>query len=142
PVVNINPLTDGLTLAAGAQINSLTFTLAPGAAALRGHVAPEREGAPLPELRLYLVPAERERAAEALRYAGARVRADGTFAFTHLAPGRYHLLARPVPPHETTDDSHAPLFPDTETRASLRRDAETTEALELQPCQRRPDYVL
>ena len=142
PGTHINPLTDGLTLTAGAQVNGLTLTLAPGAAALRGRVVPATEGAALPDLQVYLVPAEREFADEPLRYALARVRSDGAFAFTHLAPGHYHLLARTAPPRETESDQFTALLPDAPTRALLRREAEPTETIELQPCQRRNDYVL
>ncbi|HYX40723.1 MAG TPA: carboxypeptidase-like regulatory domain-containing protein, partial [Pyrinomonadaceae bacterium] len=140
---NTNPLLDGLKLAAGAQVNGLTLTLAPGAAALRGHVTAASEGAALPELEIYLVPAERERADDALRYAVARVRNDGAFGFTHLAPGRYQLLARPAPPRtQSADEANFFLLPDAQTRAQIRRAAETTDVIELQPCQRRNDYVL
>jgi hypothetical protein len=139
---NINPLTDELTLSSGTQLDGLTFTLAPGAAALSGHVAAATTGAALPELQVYLVPAERERADDPLRYATTRVRNDGKFAFNNLAPGRYHLIARPTTARAPVDDSFV-AFPDADTRAQLRRAAvEPTDALELQPCQRRADYVL
>ncbi len=138
-----HPLTDGLTLAAGAQINDLTLTFAPGAAALHGRVITASEGAPLPDLQIYLVPAEPARADDALSYRSARVGNDGTFAFTQLAPGRYHLLTRPAQPRESNAaDALASPYPDAQTRAQLRRDAEPTETLELQPCQRLTDHVL
>ncbi len=141
--VAANPLAEGLLLGAGTQASPLTFTLAPGAAALRGRVAAQTEGAPLPELLVYLSPAERERADDALRYSVARVAADGAFAFTHLAPGRYYLLARPTPPRkQAVDDDEALPFPDAPARARLRRDAADADNVELQPCQRRDDYVL
>ncbi len=140
---NNHPLADGLTLTTGMQVSGLTLTLAPGAAALHGRVAPASEGAALPDLQIYLVPAERERADDALRYRVAHVRPDGTFAFTHLAPGRYHLLTHPYAAREAdADDALASIYPDAQTRAQLRRDAEPTETLELQPCQRLPDYAL
>ena len=138
-----NPLADGLTLVAGSQSGTLTFTLAPGAAALSGRVASAAEGTPLPELLVYLVPAERERADDALRYGVARSASDGTFAFTHLAPGRYHLLTRPVPPREKgTDEADNLPFPDAALRAQLRRDTADADSVELQPCQQRYDHVL
>ncbi len=142
---NSNPLVDGLTLAAGTQVSGLTLTLAPGAAALQGRVAPAGAGAgaALPDLQVYLVPAERERADDALRYVVAHVRADGTFAFSHLAPGRYHLIMRPIIARESGADEPLTMpFPDAQTRAQLRRDIETTETIALQPCQRLNDHVL
>jgi Carboxypeptidase regulatory-like domain len=140
---NTNPLLDGLTLAAGAQVNDVTLTLAPGAATLRGHVTAASEGAALPELELYLVPAEHERADDPLRYAVARLRSDGAFSFTHLAPGRYHLLARPAMPRaQSAGAANFSPFLDAQARAQIRRDAEPTDIIELQPCQRRNDYLL
>jgi hypothetical protein len=143
PAASANPLSDGLTLAGGAQVSGLTLTLAPGAAALRGRVvAAAGEGTPLPALRLYLVPAERERAGDALRYAVAQVNPDGTFALTNLAPGRYNLVLRPAPSGENADDGLAPAFPDEKTRDGLRREAESAKSIELQPCRQLGDYVL
>jgi hypothetical protein len=143
PSATTNPLSDGLTLAGGAQVSGLTLTLAPGASALRGRVvAAAGEGTPLPALRLYLVPAERERAGDPLRYAVAQVNPDGTFALTNLAPGRYNLVLRPAPAGENTDDGLAPAFPDAKTRDGLRRESESAKSVELQPCRQLGDYVL
>lgn len=136
---NTNPLADELTLAAGSQLDGLIITLAPGAAALHGRVAPASDGATLPARQVYLVPAERERADDALRYAVTHIRTDGTFTFTQLAPGRYHLLTRPAAP---AADALAPLYSDAQTRTQLRRAAAPTEIIELQPCQRLTDYQL
>lgn len=133
-----NPLVDGLTLAAGTQTSDLTFTLTPGAAELTGRITAASAGATLPALQVFLVPVERERADDVLRYAVTRARADATFAFTHLAPGRYQLLAERVPDGESVP----PTF-DAQMRARLRRDAETQKHLvELQPCQRIDDFTL
>src|ERR1041385_5113287 len=83
---------NGLMVKPGEKINGVSVTLTDGAAALQGSVtAKENLSA---QTRIYLVPAEREAADEVLRYAEAPLAADGTFALTNLAPGRYWILAR------------------------------------------------
>ncbi len=48
-----------------------------------------------------------------------------------------------LPSHEpNADDALTSPYLDAQTRAQLRRDAEPTETLELQPCQRLTDYQL
>ncbi|HEX8072357.1 MAG TPA: carboxypeptidase-like regulatory domain-containing protein [Pyrinomonadaceae bacterium] len=131
---------EGFTLASGAQLAGLTVALAPGAAELRGRAVPATEGAALPALRLFLVPDERERADDALRYAFVDTDAAGAYAFPNLAPGRYRLLARPAPARERPDTT-PPVF-DAPTRTRLRRQAESAPAVELQPCQRLADHTL
>jgi len=90
-------------------------------------------------LRVHLVPAERERAEETAFYYEATPQPDGSFALSHLAPGRYFLFVRP------TDAAEFPPRPaawDADSRARLRREGETTGlALDLQPCQRAADLA-
>jgi hypothetical protein len=97
----------------------------------------------LPPLRVHLIPAEREPADNALRYAESSVAADGTFGFANLAPGRYWVLARPDPAADSPENSPRPLAWDVDTRARLRREAETANApVVLAPCRRILDFVL
>ena len=137
-----------VTLATGARLANVTVQIAQDAAGLRGRVvsaAPEgAEGASLPaNLRVYLVPAERERAEDVLRYSEATAASDGVFSFQNLAPGRYWLIARSVPETETPERTPRPLAWDADTRVKLRREAEAANtAIELQPCQRAVDYAL
>jgi len=49
----------------------------------------------------YLVPAEREKAEDILRFFAAQVNADGSFALTNLPPGRYLVIAKPAPESES-----------------------------------------
>src|SRR5262249_50563850 len=60
----------GILLKSGEKLTGLTLTVADGAADLRGKVAAEKEGAPLPtRLRVHLVPAEATASEHVLRYA-------------------------------------------------------------------------
>lgn len=125
----------------GEKLSGLTVTLAQGAATLNGQIA-LREGETLPEkLFVYVVPAEKERAGEALRFYGVAVGSDGKIAMNSLAPGRYWVVAQ-----VSTDEAESPMrklrWPDeTEMRARLRRDAETAKTeIELKPCQNVVDF--
>lgn len=137
-----------ITLAAGARAVNVTVQIAQDAAGLRGRVVPApiegAEAASLPaSLKVYLVPVERERAEDVLRYSEAQAASDGVFSFQNLAPGRYWLIARSVPEMETPERAPRPPAWDADTRAKLRREAETANAtVELQPCQRAINYEL
>jgi len=70
--------------------------LSEGAASIRGEIAKAADGRLPSDLHVYLVPAEREKADDPLRYVVADVGSDGTFSFSNLPPGKYFTLARPT----------------------------------------------
>lgn len=134
---------DLFDIRAGQQLSGVNVRLAEGAASLAGHlVAGEGSALPPPaSLRVYLVPAERERADNTLRFYETAPTPDGSFSFKNLAPGRYFAIARPVA--DPTEASPRPEFWDADPRARLRRDAEAANVtVELQPCQRATDLAL
>jgi hypothetical protein len=133
----------GFSLKPGERLAGALVQISAGAASLRGRVA-AGEGEQLPDsLRVHLVPAERERAEDVLRYAEADAQPDGAFTFKNLSPGRYLLVARPAPPEPDPRQPARPLALDTGARAALRRDAEAAKnSVELQPCQRAEDFTL
>jgi protocatechuate 3,4-dioxygenase beta subunit len=145
------PSRSGFSLQAGERLSGLNIHVAAGASGLRGRIAATTAddtsdtGASSTRLlpsRVHLVPAEREQADNVLRYAESGVAADGTFAFTNLAPGRYWVLARPDAA-DSPDNSPRPLAWDADARARLRREAESANALVvLAPCQRIADFSL
>jgi hypothetical protein len=127
----------------GQQLTGLDVRLAEGAASFGGRVAPAEGAAPQTPAptRVHLVPQERERAEDTLRYYEAAVAGDGAFSFRNVAPGRYLLLARAEA--EAPDAARRPAARDADTRARLRREAEAAAApVELQPCQRTSDFAL
>ena len=135
------------TLRNGERLAGLGVSFAYGASALRGQLVAEPAGAPLPaspsRLRVYLVPVERERAEDPLRFAESAVTNDAAFAFSNVAPGRYRLLVRVTTESESQDATRTPLAWDTEGRARLRREAEANGTpVELQPCQRIDNFTL
>lgn len=124
------------TLKSGDRLAGLTITLVQGAASLSGHVADN----PSDNLFFYLVPAEKERAEDALRFFGVAVGADGKVSVTNVPPGRYWSLIK-----SNTEVLTAKLrLPDQqELRASLRREAEALKtAIDLKPCQHVADFKL
>lgn len=131
------------TIKSGARLSGLTITLAEGAGSLRGKLeVPEGTNVPA-DLDVYLVPAEKEKAEDVLRYFVAEAIADGSFNADNLPPGRYLLLAQR---RAGTDQITTPKLqlPDAaENRLKLRRAAETTKIeIELKPCQNLSDYKL
>ena len=77
------------------------------------------------------------------RFREAFVDADGKFAISNIAPGRYLLLVRPVADNESSDLPRRTAAPDADTRGKLRRAAETDGvAIDIQPCQHLSDYTL
>lgn len=126
---------NGLNLKSGDKIAGLTVKVSEGAAAIKGSVKADEPLPPL--LRVYVVPAEKERADDVLRYAEAAVATDGSFSIGHLAPGKYWLLTR-----SEFEDARKKIWDNAE-RAKLRREAEAANiAVELQACQRVANYEL
>jgi hypothetical protein len=131
--------TSGIMLKGGERLMGLTLTIAEGAARVSGRV----EGKKLPaRLRIHLAPAEAEAVSDALRYAEVVTR-DESFSLSHLAPGKYWLLARAVPDDESDEQPAKPAAWDADARAKLRREARAAnQVIELTPCQRVKDFVL
>lgn len=140
-----------LTLVSGQSVKGLNIQIAYGAATLRGQISADAPAAadgarasavPSGTWRVHLVPLERERAEDALRYAESPASNEGAFAFSNLAPGRYWLIARPANRTDATETPR-PLAWDAEARAILRREAETANIIvDLQPCQRLEGFTL
>lgn len=129
------------TLKAGDRLSGLTITLAEGAASLHGQID-IAEGQSLPSrMFVYLVPAEREKSNDVLRFFTSIVLGDRTFEMTNLAPGRYRIVARAVAENESNMLSKLRLPDEAEMRAKLLREAEATNIeTELKPCQNVRDY--
>jgi hypothetical protein len=133
---------NGIALKAGEKISGVTVTIADGAANVSGKVAPA-EGSRLPaRLSVHLVPAEAGTANDALRYAEAFARSDGSFSLSNITPGKYWLVARASQDNEASNVPLAPAW-DANERAKLRREAEAVKTeVELRSCQRVTDQVV
>ena len=123
-------------LKSGDRVTGLTITLSEGAASIRGQLAKSEDSKVETGLRIYLVPSEKDKLDDPLRYFTTEVGGDGTFTLTNLPPGKYRTLAQ-----QPTADSPASTdklrLPDAlEARAKLRQAAETAKTeVELKPCQ-------
>ncbi|HLG14658.1 MAG TPA: carboxypeptidase-like regulatory domain-containing protein [Blastocatellia bacterium] len=134
----------GISLKSGEKLEGLNLAIAQGAAGLRGKVVSSQENVALPgKLRLHLAPAEPERVDDPLRYAESLVEADGSFAISNLAPGRYKVFARIVSDDEANDEDELRAAAwDATTRALLRIEGEASDVVvELKRCERVTDYV-
>lgn len=131
----------GLTLKAGERLTGLVVAVAEGAAALDGKAVKSGAAVSPGAWQIHLIPAERERAEDVLRYAETQTGDDGAFRFRNLAPGKYWVLAQPAPKEPTP--SEVPAAFDNAARLRLRRAAEAAnQVIELQPCQRLTKYEL
>ncbi|MBI1762840.1 MAG: carboxypeptidase regulatory-like domain-containing protein [Acidobacteria bacterium] len=132
---------NGLLLKAGERLTGVVVTVAEGAAALDGKAVKAGAAVPAGAWQIHLIPAERERAEDVLRYAETQTGNDGAFRFRNLAPGKYWVLAQPTPKEPSPPE--APVALDAAARLRLRRLAEAAnQAIELQPCQRLSKYEL
>ncbi len=129
------------TLKTGDRLSGLTITLAEGAASLQGQIE-LAEGRTLPaRMFVYLVPAEREKSNDVLRFFAAIISNDGTFELTNLSPGRYRIVTQAVAENDSNILSKLRLPDEAEMRAKLLRDAQSEKIeTELKPCQNVRDY--
>jgi hypothetical protein len=143
PATSVDLARNGVTLKSGERLSGALITLAEGAAGLKGKVVTQGDAGLPAKMLAHLAPAEPEARDEALRFVEARVENDGLFSFGNLAPGKYWLLARPIPDSEPNDKPARPAAWDAAERAKLRREAEAANVvIELKPCQRVSDYKL
>jgi hypothetical protein len=127
----------------GDRVTGLKLTLAEGAASFHGNVKPP-EGQKVPaKLYVHLVPAEKDKADDVLRFFASRVNNDGTFALGNLPPGRYWALTRIPTENESQLASKLHLPDEADARAKLRREAEAAKTeVEFKPCQNITDYTV
>jgi hypothetical protein len=129
----------GLSVRTGEKISGVIIAITEGAASLRGRMTlAEGETLP-PNLRVYLVPTERENADNPLRFFEGAVAGYATFAIGNIAPGKYWLLAQSA----ERVDANTIKSPrtDNDYRAKLLKDAGTLKnELTFKPCERTGDY--
>jgi len=133
-----------VTIKSGQQVSGVSIIVGQDAASLRGRVTVTPEGTAFPaDLHVHLVPADRERANDVLRYSETIIMSDGSFAFSNIAPGRYFIVSRVEPTAETPGTSPRASAWDPAARAKLRQEAEAAKVVvDLKPCQRLRDYAL
>jgi hypothetical protein len=132
---------DGLTLKSGERVSGLTVTIAEGAASFRGRLTVAEGQSLPPNLRVYLVPAEKEGIADVLRFFETRADTDGSFAMGNIAPGHYWMIGRAA--DESEPATVRPIRQDSALRSRVVKEAEKTrQEIQLQPCQRIVDYEI
>lgn len=114
-----------------------------GAASLQGQVEAV-EGQRIPSrLFVYLVPAERDKTEDVLRYFVSLAAEDGSFVLSSLPPGGYWVMAKAAREGDANLLVKLRLPDENESRAKLLREGENAKsAVELKPCQNLSDYRL
>jgi hypothetical protein len=127
----------------GDRITGLTITLAEGAASIRGQLTVGEDQKPQSGLSIYIVPSERDKVDDPLRYFIQEIAGNGTFVLTSVPPGRYWLLAQ-QPQAESPTSTEKLRQPDAlDARTKIRRAAEALKTeVELKPCQNVTDYKI
>jgi len=129
------------TIKSGERITGLTITLAEGAASVRGRITIGEDKKPEPGLSVYLVPSERDKAEDPLRYFTQQVSDDGSFLLTSIPPGHYWTVAQ-QPQQDAPTTTEKLRLPDAlDRRTKIRRAAEALKTeVELKPCQNLTDH--
>jgi hypothetical protein len=130
---------NGLAVKLGDKINGVTIAITEGGASVRGRVTFAEGETPPANLRVYLVPTEREQADNPLRFFEDAVAADQTFGIGNVAPGKYWLLVQPA----DKGDANAPKSPrtDNDFRAKILKTATAVNhEISFKPCERTVDY--
>lgn len=134
---------DGVAVAGGKTVAGVAVTLADGAASVSGRVSAEGERALPRDVAVHIVPAEPERAGDALRYHVAWAEPDGSFTVRNVAPGRYRAVAIRPPDEEPAAAWGLRVAREPALRDRLRRDAEAAGvAVDLTPCGQASDIVV
>ena len=135
------------TVKSGDQITTLSITLAEGAASIRGRLALTEGAAPPAGMVVYLVPAEPDKAEDALRFFVTEIASDGTFTLNNLPPGKYLAFTQTNVDAQIATLTKLREPEAAQARTKLRRavdaqrETQKTE-IELKPCQNLADYQL
>ncbi len=126
----------GINIKSGEKLKVLTVKISDGAATLAGRIKAENN-MPSANIHIFLVPAEREKAEDVLRYAMTSTSTDNKFRLINLAPGKYFILTKIGVENTSLKLTNAADY------AKIRREAETAKVvIELQPCQKLLNYEL
>lgn len=131
------------TLKSSEHLSNLTVTLAEGGASIRGTVPPSTDAALPPAVVVYLIPNDRDKLEDVLRFFVSDVASDGTFTFNSVPPGKYLVLAQTTVDSQIANHGKLREPEASPARTKLRRTAETKKSeIELKPCQNLTDFQL
>ena len=128
-------LAHNFILKSGDRVTGLKAILTEGAASISGQVE-EPEEPRSGRIVFYVVPAEKDKADDVLRYFAVPVADDGSFTLDHVPPGRYFTLAKVVAAENEINTTSLRLPSEVGARSKLRHDAEAAKSdVELKPCE-------
>jgi len=131
------------TVKSGEQLNNVTITLAEGAASIRGRLTLAEGAVVQPGTRLYLVPAEPDKATDVLRFFVTEISSDGTFTLNNVPPGKYLALTQTNVEGQIATVAKLREPETAAARSKLLRSAGSKKTeIDLKPCQNLADYQL
>ena len=132
---------DGVTLKNGERASGITVTISEGASQLVGRITLSEGQSLASNVRVYLVPFEREAADNLLRFFEARPEANGKFTVDYIAPGKYFIIARAA--EENEYGTPKPIRFDTAFRSKVLQEASASKKeVVFKPCEQTLDYQL
>jgi hypothetical protein len=136
-----NVARDGVTLKNGDRASGINVTISEGAAELVGRITLGEGQSLASNVRVYLVPFEREAADNPLRFFEARPESNGKFTIDYIAPGRYFIIARAA--EENEYGTPKPIRFDTAFRTKVLQDASASKKdIAFNPCAQTLNYEL
>jgi hypothetical protein len=127
----------------GEQVTNVAITLAEGAASIRGRVTLGEGGVVQSGRKLYVVPAEPDKATDVLRFFVTEIGSDGTFTLNNLPPGKYLALTQANVDAQISTVAKLREPEAAAARSKLLRSAESKKTeIDLKPCQNLADYQL
>jgi hypothetical protein len=126
----------------GEQLSNLNITIAEGAASVHGK-APATDAAQPPAVVAYLIPSDKDKLEDVLRYFVTEIAADGTFTFNNVPPGKYLALTQTTVEPQIANSVKLRQPEAAAARTKLRRVAEAKKSeIELKPCENLNDFQL
>ena len=136
----VTPSRDSITIRAAETVSGLRVTFAEGAARIRGVVtAPEGQRLPA-SMFIYLVPAEKDGAANLFRFFESPVASDASFAFDNVTPGEYLIVA--LKQDADTQPDITIRFDPRLRNAVVREAQKLKQSFVLKPCERLDNFEL
>ncbi|PYS75404.1 MAG: hypothetical protein DMF73_00680, partial [Acidobacteria bacterium] len=132
---------DGVTIKSGEPASGITIAIAEGASQLRGRITVGEGQSLSSDVRLYLVPFEREAAENVLRFYEARPETNGKFTVDNINPGKYFIIAKAAEQNEYGIAKSIRF--DAAFRAKVLQDTQALKReIALKPCEQTFDYEL
>jgi hypothetical protein len=132
---------DGVMVKNGERVTGITVTISEGASQLVGRVTLAEGQTLASNVRVYLVPFEREATDNPLRFFEARPQSNGKFTMDNINPGKYFVIARMADENEYGVAKSIRF--DAAFRDKIVQAAQASKKeIAFKPCEQTPGYEL